>query len=347
MVFLATSNWMVFPRPVLFCLLFLSGAAAQTLPVASPPMPPLGLPPVIWPLDNPYSAARVELGRNLFFDPRMSSNGKVSCATCHPPEHAFSGGEPPPLGVTGVKLRRRAPTLINRAYGRSQFWDGRAATLEAQINGPLTAPDEMGATPAGAVRAIEGVAGYAALFEQAFGDRQVTYERITKAIASFERTIVSGNSPYDRFLNGDKHSLSAGAKRGLDIFERTGECSECHNGPNFTDEKFASLGIGPDVQPLDLGLAGITGKRRDDGKFKVPTLREIAHTGPYMHDGRFRTLDDVLEFYRKGGKPGAHLDSRIAPFFLDAAAKANLIEFLESLSGEGWQRIEAPERLPQ
>jgi cytochrome c peroxidase len=341
---------MAFERPFFSCLLFLSalsGAAAQTRPSASPPVPPLGLPAVVWPADNPYSAARVELGRNLFFDPRLSSNGTVACATCHPPEHAFSGGEPPPRGVTGVALRRRAPTLINRAYGRSQFWDGRAATLEAQINGPVTNPDEMGATPAGVVRTISSIAGYAALFEQAFGDRQVTYERIGKAIASFERTIVSGNSPYDRFLNGDKRALSAGAKRGLDIFERTGECSECHNGYNFTDEKFTGLGIGPDVQPPDPGLEGITGKRRDEGKFKVPTLREVVHTGPYMHDGRFRTLDDVLEFYRKGGKPGAHLDSRIAPFFLDAPAKANLIEFLESLSGEGWQQIKAPERLPQ
>jgi cytochrome c peroxidase len=340
---------MTLQRPVFFCLLSLgtwSGATAQTPPTASPP-PPLGLPPVVWPADNPYSAARVELGRNLFFDPRMSSNGKVSCATCHPPEHAFSGGWPPPVGVTGVPLRRRAPTLINRGYGRSQFWDGRAATLEAQISGPVTAPDEMGSTFAAAAGAISKIAGYGPLFEQAFGDRQVTFDRIAKAIASFERTIVSGNSPYDRFLNGDKHALSPGAKRGLDIFERTGECTECHRGPNFTDEKFASLGIGPDVQPADPGLAGITAKKRDEGKFKVPTLREVVHTGPYMHDGRFRTLDEVLDFYKKGGKPGPRLDSRIAPFFLDAPARANLTEFLQSLSGEGWQQIQAPKKLPQ
>lgn len=347
---LATSNWMTFERPALFCLLSLStlsGAEAQTRPNALPPKPPLGLPPVTWPADNSYSAARVELGRNLFFDPRLSSNGKVSCATCHPPEHAFAGGEPPPLGVTGTPLRRRAPTLINRAYGRSQFLDGRAATLEEQITGPITAPDEMGTTPQAAAAAISSIAGYARLFEEAFGDRQVTFDCITKAIASFERTILSGNSPYDRFLNGDKHALPPGAKRGLDIFERSGECSECHRGYNLTDEKFASLGIGPDGRPPDLGLAGISGKRHDEGKFKVPTLREVVHTGPYMHDGRFRTLDEVLEFYRKGGKPGPRLDSRIAPFFLDARAKADLTEFLQSLSGEGWQQIKAPERLPQ
>jgi cytochrome c peroxidase len=339
-----------FAHPLLFCLLSvsaLSGAAGQTRAGASPPEPPLGLPPIPWPADNPYSAAKVELGRNLFFDPRMSANRKVSCATCHPPAHAFAGGEPPPLGVTGTPLRRRAPTLINRAYGHSQFVDGRATTLEAQITGPVTAPDEMATTTQAAAAAIARIAGYAPLFETAFGDRQVTFDRIAKAIASFERTILSGNSPYDRFLNGDKHALSQSAKRGLDIFERTGECSECHSGYNFTNEKFAGLGIGPDQRPPDLGLAEISGKQRDDGKFKVPTLREVVHTGPYMHDRRFRTLDEVLEFYRKGGKPGPHLDSRITPFFLDAPAKANLTEFLESLSGEGWQQIKAPERLPQ
>ena len=330
-----------------FALMLLRGnLIAQAVPSDSPPKPPLGLPPVIWPADNPYSAARVELGRYLFFDPRLSANGKVSCATCHPPEHAFAGGDPAPLGVTGTPLRRRAPTLINRAYGRSEFYDGRAATLEAQPLGPITAPEEMGTTPEAAAEAISKIPGYRSLFERAFGDSQVTFDRITKAIATFERTILSGNSPYDRFVNGDKHALSAPAKRGLQIFERTGECSECHNGFNFTNEKFSSLGIGPDQEPPDLGLAGITRKRRDEGKFKVPTLREVEHTAPYMHDGREKTLDDVLEFYRKGGNPSPHLDSRIAPFFLDAPAKADLKAFLESLSGEGWQQIKAPEKLP-
>jgi len=312
----------------------------------TPPTPPLGLPPVIWPADNPYSAARVELGRYLFFDPRLSANRKVSCATCHPPEHAFAGGDPAPLGVTGTPLRRRAPTLINRAYGHSQFLDGRAPTLEAQIQGPITDPNEMATTPEAAAAAMSKIAGYLPLFERAFGDPGIDFKRITYAIATFERTILSGNSAYDRYLNGDKHALSPSAKRGLQIFERTGECSECHNGFNFTNEKFASLGIGPDQQPPDLGLAEISKKRRDDGKFKVPTLREVVHTGPYMHDQRFKTLDDVLEFYRKGGQPGRYLDSRIAPFFLDAPAKADLMAFLESLSGEGWREIKAPEKLP-
>ena len=323
-------------------LAFASVLAAQQ----TPPKPPLGLPPVPWPADNPYSAERVALGRYLFFDPRLSVNGTVSCATCHPPEHAFAGGDPAPVGVTGKPLPRRAPTLINRAYGKSQFYDGRAPTLEDQIPSPVTNPDEMGNTRQAAAEAIARIAGYAALFARAFGDSKVTFERIAQAIASFERTILSGNSPYDRYLAGDKQALSAQAKRGEQIFERTGECSECHNGFNFTNEKFASLGIDPALAHPDLGLGALTGKRRDDGKFKVPTLREIVHTGPYMHDRRFKTLDEVLEFYRKGGQPGRYLDSRIAPFFLDAPAKADLTAFLESLSGEGWQQIEAPEKLP-
>lgn len=340
---------MLFERAVFLEVALIATLGNLTAQVAlpeSPPKPPLGLPPVTWPADNPYSPARVELGRYLFFDPRLSVNGTVSCATCHPPDHAFAGGDPPPLGVTGKPLRRRAPTLINRAYGRSQFYDGRAATLEAQILGPVTHVDEMGTTPTAVAEAISKIAGYGSLFARAFGDSQVTFDRITKAIASFERTILSGNSPYDRYLNGDKHALSPEAKRGEEIFERTGECSECHNGFNFTNEKFAGLGIGPDEDPPDLGLGEITGKHRDEGKFKVPTLREVAHTGPYMHDRRFKTLDDVLDFYRKGGQPSPHLDSRIAPFFLDAPAKADLKAFLESLSGEGWQQIKAPEKLP-
>ena len=324
-----------------------AGAGPSVEGTLAPPAAPLGLPPVVWPASNPYSPARVELGRLLFFDARLSANGKVSCSTCHVPNLAFSGPLPPPRGVSGKPLPRRAPTLMNRAFGRSEFWDGRAPSLESQIQGPLTNPDEMAMTLDAATKAIANVAGYTPLFTAAFGDRTVSFERIAQAIASFERTILSGNSAYDRFLHGDKHALSPSARRGLDIFERRGECSECHSGFNLTDEKFSSLGLGPDGTPPDLGLGALSGKRRDEGKFKVPTLRDVARRAAFMHDGRFQSLDEVLEFYRKGGKPGPHLDSRIAPFFLDARDKADLTAFLESLNGEGWQQVQAPASLPQ
>jgi cytochrome c peroxidase len=243
-------------------------------------------------------------------------------------------------------LPRRAPTLVNRAYGRSEFYDGRAASLEDQVHFPVSNADEMGSATQAAAAAISRIAGYAPLFAQAFGDPQVTFDRIAKAIASFERTLLSGNSPYDRFLNGDPDALTPAAQRGLAIFNGAGKCNQCHRGFNLTDERFAGLGIGPDRPPFDLGLAAITKKKRDTGRFKVPTLREVARTAPYMHDGRFRTLDDVLEFYRKGCLPGPDLDPRVAPFALDAPAKADLLAFLFALNGEGWQQINRPVRLP-
>ena len=307
---------MVLQRPVFVGIVLiatLGNLGAQALFPESPPKPPLGLPAVNWPADNPYSAARVELGWYLFFDARLSANGKVSCATCHPPEHAFAGGDPRPLGVTAKTLRRRAPTLINRAYGRSEFDDGRAATLEAQITGPVTNVDEMGTTPEAAAGAISKIAGYRPLFERAFGDPQITFDRITKAIASFERTILSGNSPYDRFLNGDKQALSQSAKRGLQIFERSGECSECHNGFNFTNEKFASLGIGPDQTTTRPRLGG-------DHR-KAPRRWEVqgAHTSG---SGAYRSLHArpaVQNAGRRYGLLSKRGPARCAPRFTHCA----------------------------
>ncbi len=333
------------PRPVVLLVILWAVLPGNSI-AQPPPKPPLGLPPVPWPANNPYSEARVTLGRYLFFDARLSIDGMVSCANCHRPELAFSGGQTMPRGVSVKRLPRRVPTLVNRAYGRSEFYDGRAASLEDQVHFPVSNPDEMGSAPQTSAAAISQVAGYAALFTQAFGDSKVTFERIAQAVASFERTILSGNSAYDRFLNGDQQALSPAAKRGLHIFERSGACGKCHSGFNLTDEKFASLGIGPDRPPFDLGLEAITHKNGDTGKFKAPTLREVTRTAPYMHDGRFRTLDEVLEFYRKGCQPGANLDSRIAPFSLDAPAKADLLAFLTSLNGEGWQQIKRPVKLP-
>jgi len=309
--------------------------------------PPPGLPPIPWRPDNPYSPALAELGKLLFFDGRLSANGVVSCAFCHEPDHTFSGSTPLSKGVTGKAGVRHVPTLINRAWGKSQLWDGRTPTLESQVIFPVTDPNEMGMTADQVVQRISSIKGYAPLFAAAFGDSTINFERIAKAIATFQRTIVSGNSPYDRYLAGDKSALTKQQKDGLDFFNKKGECAECHSGPNFTDEKFANIGIGMDRARPDPGREAVTKKRGDFGKFKVPTLRDLGRRGPYMHDGSIKTLGEVLDVYAKGGLPNPHLDTRLTPFYMDEQTKQDLLAFLDSLNGEGWQKITPPTALPQ
>ena len=318
-------------------------ASAQSLDLPAP----LGLPPIPWPADDGYSPARVELGRVLFFDGRLSANGVVSCAFCHEPDHAFSGSTALSSGVGGKPGVRHAPTLINRAWGRSQFWDGRSPTVESQVMVPITSPDEMGMTAGQVIAKLQSIKGYAPLFSAAFGDSMINVDRVAKALASFERTIVSGNSPYDRYIRGDKSALTKQQKAGLNFFNGKGECAECHSGPNFTSEKFANLGIGMDQLNPDPGRETVTQRRGDFGKFKVPTLRDLAHRGPYMHDGRFKTLGEVLDFYSRGGLANPHLDTRLTPFYLDEQTKQDLLAFLASLNGEGWQGITPPSEFPQ
>ena len=308
---------------------------------------PHGFTPIPWPADNPYTPARAELGKVLFFDGRLSSNDVVSCAFCHEPGHAFSASTPVSRGVDGKPGIRHAQTLINRAWGKSQFWDGRVPTLEAQVIVPVTNPDEMGMTPDGVVQKIRAIKGYGPLFAAAFGDSAITFDRIVQAIATFERTIVSGNSAYDRYLAGDKSALTKQQKDGLDFFNKKGECAECHKGPNFSDEKFANLGVGADQANPDPGRADVTKKRGDTGKFKVPTLRDLASRAPYMHDGSVKTLSEVLDIYAKGGLPNPHLDTRLTPFYLDEETRRDLLAFLDSLNGEGWQNIKPPATFPQ
>lgn len=333
----------------LLCLILLAvcapqaGAQAQSVdfPV------PLGLPPIPWPEDDAYSPARAALGKLLFFDGRLSANGAVSCAFCHEPDHAFSGSTRFSTGVNGRSEVRHTPTLINRAWGKSQFWDGRASTLESQVIVPVTNPDEMGMTADQVVQRLRGIRGYAPLFAAAFGDGAITFERVAQALATFERTIMSGNSAYDRYLAGDKSALTKQQKDGLDFFNKKGECAECHSGPNFSNEKFANLGIGMDHANPDPGREAVTKKRGDFGKFKVPTLRDLAHRAPYMHDGRFKTLGEVLDFYAKGELPNPHLDTRLTPFYMDEQTKQDLLAFLGALNGEGWQKITPPGVFPQ
>ncbi len=311
------------------------------------PRVPLGLAPIVWPADNPYTKEKAELGRLLYFDARLSADGTVSCATCHDPKHAFSDGQPVSTGIRGQKGNRNAPTVINRAYSLAQFWDGRAPSLEAQAVGPMANPLEMGNTHTTVVATLKGLPGYRVLFRKAFGVEDFSIEHVAKAIATFERTVLSGNAPYDRFRAGDKTALTDAQVRGMRVYFDRAKCDQCHEGVNFTTNMYANLGVGMNQPNPDPGRFAVTRNPRDWGAFKTPTLREIALTAPYMHDGSLKTLEQVVDFYDKGGEPNKNLDERMKPLKLSAQEKADLVAFLTALSGSGWQNIKAPEIFPQ
>jgi cytochrome c peroxidase len=316
---------------------FLWGAVAAD----KAPREPLGLIPVVWPKDNPYSIEKAELGRYLYFDKRFSADGTVSCATCHNPRFAYTDGAAVSTGIRGQKGNRSAPTVINHAYSLAQFWDGRADTLEAQAIGPMANPIEMGNTHAAIVENLKKLNGYHALFAKAFGSDEINIQRVAQAITTFERAVLSGNGPYDRYVAGDKKALTPPQVRGMRIFFDKAKCDQCHEGVNFTLNMYANLGVGTDKPEPDVGRFAVTRNPKDWGAFKTPTLREIEHTAPYMHDGSLKTLDDVAEFYNKGGIPNKNLDERIKPLHLADQDKSDLVAFLKSLSGQGWQKNKA------
>lgn len=312
------------------------------------PREPLGLLPVAWPADNPYSPAKAELGRLLFFDRRLSSDGKVACASCHRPELAFTDGRDFPEGVRGQRAGdRSAPSLINRAYGRFQFWDGRAATLEDQALHPFENSREMDLPAARLTARLSEIAGYRDWFARAFGSPEVSARRVAMAIATFERTLLSGNSRYDRYMAGDRSQLTARELSGMNLFFGRAQCSQCHSGPNFSSEEFVNTGLGVDRPPLDKGRSMVTQRQEDWGAFKVPTLREVTRTGPWMHDGRMKQLVNVINFYKQGGVLNAGRDRRMIKLELSDDDRADLIAFLGTLEGEGWQHARAPAQFPE
>ena len=325
------------------------GAAADFTPppTAEAFKVPLGLLPVQWPKDNPYSPAKWELGRALYYDTRLSADGTVSCATCHSPKLAFTDNLPVSTGIRGQKGGRSAPTVINRAYSLAQFWDGRAGTLEEQAVGPMQNPIEMGHSHGAIVQTLSGIPGYQAMFKAAFGSENITIELAGKAIATFERTVLSGNSAYDRYRAGDKKALTAVQIRGWKVFKDKAKCDQCHEGVNFTTNEYHNLGVGMDKPDPDEGRFVVTHKDADRGAFKTPTLRDIARTAPYMHDGSLKTLEDVVEFYDKGGTLNKNLDEKMKRLSLTADEKRSLVEFMKGLNGEGWQQMTAPSALPK
>ena len=298
------------------------------------------------PDDNPMSAEKVELGKLLYFDGRLSADGTVSCATCHAPDKGFTDQAPVSTGIREQKGGRSAPTVINTAFGFFQFWDGRAPSLEEQAKGPIENPIEMGNTHDAAVETIAGIEGYTPLFEAAFGDKTVSMDRIAKAIATYERTVLSGSSAWDRHVyDKDETALSDSAKRGLELFEGKALCTRCHVGFNLTDGLFHNLGVGMNAEDPDLGRYAVTEEEKDKGAFKTPTLRDIQRTAPYMHDGSVETLEEVIELYDRGGEANDWLDPKMEPLDLTDEEKADLLDFLKSLEGD-WEPIESPE-LPQ
>ncbi len=284
------------------------------------------------PKDNPLTAAKVELGKLLFFDPRLSVDDTVACASCHSPQFGFSNGLATAIGVKGQRGGRSAPVAINRAFSTLQFWDGRAASLEEQALGPIQASIEMGHDLKAVVAKLKGIPGYRKRFDNAFGTN-VTSEGIAKAIASFERTLLSGDSPFDRYEAGTKSAISPAGRRGLEIFRTKAKCTNCHVGVNFSDEEFHNIGVGMEKPNPDLGRFAVTKKDTDRGAFKTPTVRDVALSAPYMHDGSLKTLEAVIDYYDRGGTKNPWLDQEIRPLSLTAQEKQDLLAFLKALTG--------------
>jgi cytochrome c peroxidase len=312
-------------------------------PAMQLPAPPLGLPPVPVPVNNPPTAKTVALGRDLFFDKRLSLNNSISCSSCHDPQRTFTDGRRHSTGVGGKTGRRNAPSVLNAAYGRMQFWDGRAKSLEEQVGGPMADSVEMNQPHEVSVSKLNADPATRARFEEAFGPGPVTIGKIEQAIASFERTLVSADSPFDRYeYGGDKSALSPAAIRGLAVFKdpKRGNCTSCHVVEGqfalFTDGLFHNIGVGVDDEGniTDIGRYGETHLPADKGSFKTPSLRDVALTAPYMHDGSLKTLKDVVDFYAGHGNSNPNLDPRIKAIKLDGRDRSDLVEFLKSLSSK-------------
>ena len=290
------------------------------------------------PEDNPTTEDRAELGRRLFFDTRLSGDNRMSCASCHVPEKGFADGLRRAKGAGGRDLSRNTPTVLNVGFFSSFFWDGRATSLEEQALGPIESPEEMAQDIDSLVDELGAVPSYAEQFQHAFG-RPVSKQDIARALAAYQRTLVTPNSPFDRYLAGDSDALSLAAKEGLELFRGAAGCIRCHNGPLLSDGNYYRLG----VSRTDPGRSAATGDERDRYKFRTPALRNIAETGPYMHDGSLETLFDVVEFYYRRVPQGGSGDllPDVEPLLGQSYSEIDaIVEFLKSLSGE------FPERAP-
>ena len=295
-------------------------------------IPPEGFPEVTAPDDNPLTKAKIELGRHLFYDKRLSEDFSISCASCHLQEHAFSDPNRVSIGVEGRTGSRNAPSLANVAYNSSLLWEGGVRTLEQQAIVPITHVDEMNLHTDTLVARLNEIGTYKGLFLEAWGDDNITIERITKSLASFERELISGDAPYDQWNRGEEEALSESAKRGRTLFfGEKADCFHCHGGFNFTDNLFHNNGLSATE---DEGRFILSQHELDKGKFKTPTLRNIEVTAPYMHDGRFATLEEVIDHYNNGGEGHPNSDVLMRPLNLTEEEQEDLITFLKALTDE-------------
>jgi cytochrome c peroxidase len=285
------------------------------------------------PAANPVTPARVELGKTLFFDPRLSGSNWISCATCHNPGLGWSDGLPTSVGHGMKPLRRGAPTILNVAFNPLQMWDGRSTDFEDQALIPIEAAGIMAQDMPGLVRKLAAIEGYRKLFQKAYPGEGITAATIVKALGSFQRTVLSTESPFDRWRKGQANAVSASAKRGFALFEGKANCVKCHSGFNFTDNGFHNIGLAAAAGDEDPGRFGQRKVAISKGAFKTPTLRDVALTSPYMHHGIYKTLAEVIEHYNRGGDVKENLSPNMQPLALSAQEKADLLAFLMSLTG--------------
>ncbi len=293
----------------------------------------------------------VALGWQLFYDPRLSRDETISCASCHVAQAGFADPRPGSVGVGGAVGGRNAPPVINAAFNASQFWDGRSPSLEDQALGPVQNPIEMANTLEDMEARLNGIAGYRQQFTQVFGAERISADLVAQAIAAFERVVLSGNSPWDRWeYERDTAAVSDAARRGEELFRGEARCAQCHTGSNYTDADaglFHNIGVGMSVPEPDLGRFIVTGREEDRGAFKTPTLRNISETAPYMHDGGVATLEAVIDFYERGGEPNPWLDPKMRPINdLTDQQKQDLLAFLEALTGTVPEWTKRAPRLP-
>jgi cytochrome c peroxidase len=314
---------------VVFCAFFCAATVMASQKHDDPWLRPATAPA---PADNLPTAARVALGRQLFFDPRLSRKGAMSCASCHNPALGWSDGLPTAVGFDMQVLGRATPTILNAAFNSVQMWDGRKANLEEQALGPISAEGEMNMPLPDMLARLNSIPGYKSEFEKAYPGEGISAVTVARAIASFERTVLSTESPFDRWRMGDEKAVSPEVKRGFELFTGKANCAICHSGYNFTDSSFHNIGV-KNQGEYDVGRFAQRPLKAMRGAFKTPTLRDIALTGPYMRNGMYKSLMDVVEHYDRGGDDKDNLSLNIVPLGLNAKEKADLVAFMEALTG--------------